>query len=316
VAKGKKILVTGAAGFIGFHVSRALCSKGFEVTGIDNLNDYYDVELKKARLSVLENHGAFQFRKLDLKDKVGITALFNETGFQYVVNLAAQAGVRHSLTSPDDYIETGAVYGANVKMPFSTHDRVDHPLSLYAATKKSNELMAHAYSSLFGLPTTGLRFFSAYGPFGRPDMALFIFTKSILEGRQIDLYNNGDMRRDFTYVDDVAECVCRLVPRIPAGRKDFDSTDPSSSFAPYRLFNVGGDSPVELRDFVRILEEKLGRKANVNYMPMQPGDVPASHADTTDLQQEIGFKPNTPIDIGVGNFVDWYLDYYHKQPLR
>lgn len=338
MAKEAKILVTGAAGFIGFHLCRHLCERGYEVTGIDNLNNYYDVNLKKARLIILEKHSTFFFRKLDLTDKKGIQVLFAEKGFQYVVNLAAQAGVRHSLTNPEDYIEnnvhgflnileacrhanvmhllyasSGVVYGANKKMPFSTSDRVDHPLSLYGASKKANELMAHSYSSLFALPTTGLRFFSAYGPYGRPDMALFIFTKAILAGKPIDLYNNGEMRRDFTYVEDVAESVCRLIHRIPKGDQGFDGSDPSSSFAPYRIYNIGSNKPVELKYFVKILEEKLRRKATLNFLPMQPGDVPSSHADTTELQREISFRPDTPIDVGIGNFVDWYLDFYHKK---
>jgi UDP-glucuronate 4-epimerase len=337
VTKEENILVTGAAGFIGFHLCRLLCAKGFKVTGIDNLNEYYDVNLKKNRLTALENHSGFRFERLDLTDKDGMTALFDHGGFKYVVNLAAQAGVRHSLTNPHDYIDSnlhgflnilegcrysrvshllyassGAVYGANKKMPFSTKDRVDHPLSLYGASKRSNELMAHSYSSLFGVPTTGLRFFSAYGPFGRPDMALFIFTKRILEGTPIDLYNNGQMKRDFTYVGDLVESIYRLITHIPAGDKDFDASDPSSSFAPYRLYNIGSNHPVELIDFVRILEEKLGRKAKLNYLPMQAGDVPSSHADTQELQNEIGFNPSTPIEIGIGHFVDWYLSYYHK----
>lgn len=331
------ILVTGAAGFIGFHVSNKLCVEGYLVIGIDNMNDYYDQSLKHARLKVLEQHTLFSFRKVDLTDHNNLHSLFKENNFQAVINLAAQAGVRYSLSNPHAYLESNlhgflnilemcrhnkishliyasssSVYGANKTMPFSVHQNVDHPLSLYAATKKANELMAHAYSSLYNLPTTGLRFFSAYGPFGRPDMALFIFTKSILEGKAIDVYNGGKMKRDFTYVDDIVEAIIRLIGKQAAPNNDWDgfNPDPSSSFAPFRIYNIGNNQPVELLRFINIIEEKLGKKAIMNFLPMQEGDVPQSFADIDDTTKEIGFRPNTPIETGIDNFIKWYKDYY------
>lgn len=331
------ILVTGAAGFIGFHVSNKLCAEGYRVVGIDNVNDYYDPGLKLARLQVLEGHKHFSFRKIDLTDQDNLRPLFGEQPYEAVINLAAQAGVRYSLSNPHSYLESNlhgflnilemcrhskighliyasssSVYGANKTMPFSAHQNVDHPLSLYAATKKANELMAHAYSSLYDLPTTGLRFFSAYGPYGRPDMALFIFTKAILEGRPIDVYNGGKMKRDFTYVDDIVEAIVRLIGKPPASNNDWDgfNPDPSSSFAPYKIFNIGNNQPVELLRFINIIEEKLGKKAIMNFLPMQDGDVPQSFADIEDIMKETGFRPSTPIETGISNFVDWYKDYY------
>lgn len=335
MAKEAKILVTGAAGFIGFHLCQSLCAKGYQVTGIDNLNDYYDVNLKQSRLDILRHESGFAFHKTDLTDKKTIDLLFETEGFDYVVNLAAQAGVRYSITHPYAYIESNvvgflnileacrhskikhlvyasssSVYGANKKMPFSTADQVDHPISLYAASKKSNELMAHTYSALFGVPTTGLRFFTVYGPYGRPDMALFLFTKAIIEGKPIDVFNNGQMKRDFTYIDDIVEGIVRLLPHIPAGQRDFDASDPSRSFAPYRVFNIGNNNPVELMRFIEILENRIGKKAIRNFLPMQEGDVRETYADIDDLTKEIGFKPRTTVEAGIGKFVDWYLDYY------
>ena len=333
----KRILLTGAAGFIGFHLSRRLSSVGYEVVGIDNINDYYDVDLKYARLAILEKTPGFSFHRIDLTDKERLDQLFSNNGFEFVVNLAAQAGVRYSLLNPQTYMESNmkgflnileccrhnevshlvyasssSVYGANRKMPFSVHHNVDHPLSLYAASKKSNELMAHTYSSLFDLPTTGLRFFTVYGPFGRPDMALFLFTKAILEGKPIDVYNHGKMRRDFTYVDDIVESITRLVPTIARPNKNWNgmNPDPATSFAPYRIFNIGNNSPVELAYFIEVIEKKLGRKAVRNFLPLQDGDVPESSADIEDLAQAVGFKPATSIEDGVDRFIDWYLDYY------
>ncbi len=331
------VLVTGAAGFIGYHLCRQLCAKGYAVTGIDNLNDYYDVGLKTSRLTLLEALPGFAFRQMDITDKKSIDKLFEETGFDYVVNLAAQAGVRYSLINPYAYLESNmhgflnilegcrhfnvkhlvyasssSVYGANTKMPFSVHHNVDHPISLYAASKKSNELMAHTYSALYQLPTTGLRFFTVYGPYGRPDMALFIFTKNILAGKPIEVYNHGKMKRDFTYVDDIVEGVVRLLPVIPKPDATWkgDQPDPATSFAPYKLYNIGNNKPVELLEFITILENKLGKKAVKNFMPIQDGDVPATYADVDDLIHEVGFKPDTTIEEGIGKFVDWYLEYY------
>ncbi|GAA0892356.1 NAD-dependent epimerase [Fulvivirga kasyanovii] len=331
------ILVTGAAGFIGFHLCKVLCNKGYNVTGIDNLNDYYDVNLKKSRLSILETKDNFDFQKLDLEDQEGIEKLFKTGNFSYVVNLAAQAGVRYSLTNPRAYIKSNidgflnilegcrysdvkhliyasssSVYGANTKMPFSVEHNVDHPVSLYAATKKSNELMAHTYSHLYGLPTTGLRFFTVYGPYGRPDMALFLFTKAIIEGKPIDVYNHGKIRRDFTYVDDIVEGIVRLIPTIPSGNPDWDGNqpNPSDSFAPYKIHNIGNNQPVELMDFINAIEDALGKTAIKNMMPIQPGDVPATYADVDALTKSVGFKPNTSIKTGIQQFVNWYLDYY------
>lgn len=331
------VLITGAAGFIGFHLSRKLCSLGFKVTGIDNLNDYYSVELKQTRLSILKSHTEFSFHQIDLTDREGINALFERNDFSYVVNLAAQAGVRYSLVNPHAYLESNlhgflnilevcrhkkikhliyasssSVYGANKKIPFSVHHNVDHPISLYAASKKSNELMAHTYSALFNLPTTGLRFFTVYGPYGRPDMALYIFTKAILEGKPIDVYNNGQMRRDFTYVDDIVESIARLLPSIPKPNKNWDPMlpDPATSFAPYRIFNIGNNQPVPLMKFIDVLEERLGKKAIRNLMPIQEGDVPETYADVDDLMREVDFKPSTSIEDGIEKFVNWYVEYH------
>ncbi len=333
----RKILITGAAGFIGFHLSRRLLEAGNAVVGLDNLNPYYDVTLKEARLSLLEKDGAFRFIRADIADRQAVAALFAEERPEIVVHLAAQAGVRYSLKNPYAYVESNlvgfmniiegcrhhhvrhlvyasssSVYGANTRMPFSVHDNVDHPLSLYAATKKANELMAHTYASLYGLPCTGLRFFTVYGPWGRPDMALFLFTKAIMEGRPIDIFNEGRMERDFTYIDDIVEGVARVMDRIPAPDAAWsgDRPDPSSSFAPYRLYNIGNHQPVPLMDFITILEDHLGRKAKKNYLPMQAGDVPATFADIDALAKDVGFKPATPIAEGIGHFVAWYRDYY------
>ena len=335
----KKILVTGAAGFIGYYLSKRLLELGFEVTGIDNLNDYYDVELKRDRLGQIEHSDRFKFFKLDLSDKEAIASMFTSGRFDAVVNLAAQAGVRYSLENPYEYVQSNvvgflnvlegcrhsgvghlvfasssSVYGANTKMPFSVHHNVDHPVSLYAATKKANELMAHTYASLYGLPCTGLRFFTVYGPWGRPDMAYFIFTKAILEGRTIDVYNNGKMKRDFTYIDDVVEGVVKVVGRIPEPTPGWDSDepDPATSFAPYRLYNIGNSNAVELMDFIRTIEGCLGVKARLNLMPMQPGDVPATYADVEDLARDVSFRPDTPIEEGIRRFVDWYREYYGR----
>lgn len=332
-----KILVTGAAGFIGFHLSRKLLNGGYTVTGIDNINDYYDVNLKHARLEILRKTEGFTFQQLDLTNKEGLDTLFAENRFDYVVNLAAQAGVRYSLINPYAYLESNikgflnileccrhnsikhliyasssSVYGANRKMPFSVHHNVDHPISLYAASKKSNELMAHNYSALFNLPTTGLRFFTVYGPFGRPDMALFLFTKAILEGKPIDVFNHGKMRRDFTYVDDIVESITRLVPTIAKPSQGWNgmTPDPATSFAPYRIFNIGNNNPVELGYFIEVIEKKLGKKAKKNLLPIQDGDVPETYADVDDLMRAVDFKPATSIEAGVGKFIDWYLEYY------
>ncbi len=331
------VLVTGAAGFIGFHLTQKLSSQGYDVIGLDNLNDYYDVRLKESRLAILTANPRFRFHQLELADGKLIEELFDQYRFDYVVNLAAQAGVRYSLINPHAYLESNlhgflnileacrnhsvkhlvyasssSVYGANKKIPFSVHDNVDHPISLYAATKKSNELMAHTYSSLFNLPTTGLRFFTVYGPYGRPDMALYIFTKAILEGQPINIYNHGQMRRDFTYVDDIVECISRLVPKIAAPNKKWDgkNPDPATSFAPYRIYNIGNNQPVDLLHFIEVIEEKLGKKAIRNLMPIQEGDVPETYADVDDLMREVDFKPATPIAVGIGKFIDWYLAYH------
>jgi UDP-glucuronate 4-epimerase len=332
-----KILVTGAAGFIGFHLSRKLCSLGFSVVGLDNLNNYYDVNLKRSRLSILKDLDSFHFIEGDLTDRQGLNTIFNEHPIDYVVNLAAQAGVRYSLTNPHAYLESNlhgflnvleacrhhsikhliyasssSVYGANKKMPFSVHQNVDHPLSLYAASKKSNELMAHTYSALYNLPTTGLRFFTVYGPYGRPDMALFIFTKAILEGKPIDIYNYGKMKRDFTYVEDIVEGITRLLTKVPEPDINWNglNPDPASSFAPYRIYNIGNNQPVQLMDFVGAIEEKLGKKAIKNLMPLQDGDVPETYADIQALMDVVDFRPSTPIKVGVSNFIDWYIDFY------
>lgn len=339
MAEKHSILVTGAAGFIGFHLSKKLCSLGYAVTGIDNLNDYYEVSLKESRLNILKKTEGFSFHKLELTDKKGIDALFEKSKFKYVVNLAAQAGVRYSLTNPYAYLESNlhgflnileacrynkvehlvyasssSVYGANKTMPFSVHDNVDHPISLYAATKKSNELMAHTYSALYTLPTTGLRFFTVYGPYGRPDMALFIFTKAILEGKPIDVFNHGKMKRDFTFIDDIVEGIVRLIPTVPKADSTWNGTKPdaATSFAPYRLYNIGNNSPVELMRFIEIIESKLGKKAVKNLLPIQEGDVPETFADIDALTESVGFRPSTSIEEGIGKFVAWYKEYYKK----
>jgi UDP-glucuronate 4-epimerase len=333
----KKILITGAAGFIGYSLGKRLLDRGDNVTGLDNVNDYYDINLKLARLKRLQKRDGFRFVKLDLQDRSGMERLFAEGGFDAVVNLAAQAGVRYSLKNPYSYIDSNivgflnvlegcrhnnvghlvfasssSVYGANTKMPFSVHDNVDHPVSLYAATKKANELMSHTYASLYKIPCTGLRFFTVYGPWGRPDMALFLFTKAILENRPIDVFNYGKMRRDFTYIDDIAEGVIRVIDRIPQPDPLWhgDSPDSATSYAPYRLYNIGNNNPVELMKFIEVLESCLGKKAEKNLMPIQAGDVPATYADVDDLISDVGFKPATPIEAGIARFVEWYKDYY------
>ena len=332
-----KILVTGAAGFIGYHTSERLLARGDTVVGLDNVNDYYDPTLKAARLARLQGQPGFTFVKLDLGDRAGIERLFATERFDKVINLAAQAGVRYSLTNPHTYIDSNlvgflhilegcrhhgvqhltyasssSVYGANTAMPFSVHQNVDHPLSLYAATKKANELMAHTYSHLYGLPTTGLRFFTVYGPWGRPDMALFLFTKAILEGRPIDVFNHGQMRRDFTYIDDIVEGVIRTSDHTapPNIAWDSDCPDPATSKAPYRIYNIGNNNPVELMHLIGTLEQALGRTAVKNMLPMQLGDVPATYADVAALEQDVGFAPRTSIETGVARFVAWYRAYY------
>lgn len=332
-----RILVTGVAGFIGFHVARGLIARGDEVVGLDNLNDYYDVRLKQHRLGEIEGEHNFEFHLLDVADRRQMLALFQHRTFDVVIHLAAQAGVRHSLTHPQTYIDSNlvgfanilegcrhagvghlvyasssSVYGANTQMPFSVRHNVDHPLSLYAATKKANELMAHAYSHLYGLPTTGLRFFTVYGPWGRPDMALFLFTKAILAEEPIDVFNEGRMQRDFTYIDDIVTGVLLTADRPPIPHPDWDSAhpDPASSRAPYRLYNIGNNRPVELLHLIEVLEQTLGRAAVKNFLPMQPGDVPATWADVSDLTRDVGFRPATPIEVGVPRFVEWYRAYY------
>ncbi|MND11164.1 NAD-dependent epimerase [Raoultella terrigena] len=331
-----KFLVTGAAGFIGFHTCKRLLEAGHQVVGIDNMNDYYDVNLKQARLDLLQS-SLFSFHKVDLADRQGIAELFAEEKFHRVIHLAAQAGVRYSLENPHAYADSNligylnilegcrhnkvehllyasssSVYGLNRKMPFSTDDSVDHPVSLYAATKKANELMAHTYSHLYGIPTTGLRFFTVYGPWGRPDMALFKFTKAMLEGKSIDVYNYGKMKRDFTYVDDIVEAIVRVQDVIPQANAEWtvENGSPADSSAPYRVYNIGNSSPVELMDYITALEEALGMIAEKNMMPIQPGDVLETSADTKPLYDLVGFKPQTTVKEGVQNFVDWYKAYY------
>jgi len=333
----KKILVTGAAGFIGAHLSRKLIAAGAEVVGLDNLNDYYDPQLKKARMAALAEGEGFTHVNLELADRAAIARLFNEHRFDAVVNLAAQAGVRYSLINPHSYVDTNivgfvnllegcrhsgvrhfvyasssSVYGANTRMPFSVHDNVDHPVSLYAASKKANELMAHTYSHLFGLPTTGLRFFTVYGPWGRPDMALFLFTRAILAGRPIDVFNNGRMERDFTYIDDIVEGVFRVIHKVPEGNPDWqgDAPDPATSYCPYRVYNIGNNSKEQLLRYIEVLEDCLGQKAEKNFLPMQPGDVPATYADVDDLVRDFDYKPGTTLEYGIGRFVDWYRGYF------
>ena len=334
----RPVLVTGAAGFIGFHVAAALLAKGRSVIGVDSLTSYYDPKLKEARLAELAKQNGFRYAKLDLADRGATSALFAEYRFPFVVHLAAQAGVRHSLVDPHAYVDanlqgfvnvlegcrhngcqhllyasSSSVYGANTRMPFSVHDNVDHPLSLYGASKKANELMAHSYSHLFKLPTTGLRFFTVYGPWGRPDMAMWLFASAIIEGRPIKLFNHGDMRRDFTYIDDVVEAIVRLIGRAPQGNPEWsgDKPDPGSSAAPWRVYNIGNNNPVDVPKVVAILEQELGRTAKKEMLPMQPGDVPATYADVDDLIREVDFKPATPIAEGIARFVEWYRSYHH-----
>lgn len=332
----KSVLVTGAAGFIGFHLARRLLDDGWSVVGLDNLNDYYDVELKKTRLTMLQAHPQFRFVQADLADRAAVRELFAQNGFPVVVNLAAQAGVRYSLENPHAYTESNlegfinvlegcrhngcrhllfasssSVYGSNTKLPFSVQDNVDHPISLYAATKKANELMAHAYSHLFAVPTTGLRFFTVYGPWGRPDMAMFLFAKAISEGKPIKLFNHGQMRRDFTYVDDVVEGIVRLIDHAPAARPAAShSSDPSVSAAPWRIYNIGNNKPEELMRVVTLIEQALGREAVKQMLPMQPGDVAETYADVDDLIRDVGFRPSTPLEHGIGRFIAWYREYH------
>ncbi|MDE3066472.1 MAG: NAD-dependent epimerase [Verrucomicrobiota bacterium] len=331
------ILVTGSAGFIGFHLAKRLLELGHEVIGVDNINDYYDPGLKQGRLAQLLDRPRFRFLKLDLADRTRTADMFRKVRPRRVIHLAAQAGVRYSLTNPHAYVDSNlvaftnilegcrhngvehltyasssSVYGGNTQMPFSVHQNVDHPLSLYAATKKANELMAHTYSHLYGLPTTGLRFFSVYGPWGRPDMALFLFTKAILGGQPIEVFNQGKMRRDFTYIDDIIEGVIRVADRVAAPNTAWNgqAPDPGTSKAPYKIYNIGNNTPVELLYLIEVLENCLGRKAEKRLLPMQPGDVPATLADVDDLIRDVGFKPSTPIEEGVRRFTDWYMDYY------
>ena len=333
------VLVTGAAGFIGYHVALRLLARGDAVVGLDNLNDYYEVSLKEARLAGLTSHPGFRFVKLDVADREGTASLFSELRPQRVVHLAAQAGVRYSLSNPHAYIDSNlagftnilegcrhtgvahlvyasssSVYGGNTRMPFSEHDSIDHPVSLYAATKKANELMAHTYSHLFRLPTTGLRFFTVYGPWGRPDMALFLFTRAILDGRPFDVFNHGNMVRDFTFIDDIVEGVVRVLDRPAEPSPWFDTArpDPATSNAPYRVFNIGNSQPTPLAEYIKAIEQALGKKAEWNKLPMQPGDVPATSADTDELDAWVGFKPSTPVSVGVGRFVEWYREFYKE----
>jgi UDP-glucuronate 4-epimerase len=332
-----RVLVTGAAGFIGFHVALRLLERGDEVIGLDNLNPYYDPTLKNARLAILRKQARFNFEKLDLADRAGMEGLFARGRIERVVHLAAQAGVRYSIQNPHTYVDsnltgtlhmlegcrhhgighlvfasTSSVYGANTKMPFSVHQNVDHPLSFYAATKKANELMAHTYASLYGLPVTGLRFFTVYGPWGRPDMALFMFTRNILAGRPIDVFNYGKHRRDFTYIDDIAGGVVASLDHVatPNERWDGNAPDPATSRAPYRIYNIGNSQPVELMHYIEVLEQCLGRKAEKNLLPLQVGDVPDTWADAAELVRDVGYRPATPVEEGVRRFVEWYLGYY------
>ena len=335
--KYKKVLVTGVAGFIGFHLARRLLEEGYQVVGIDNMNPYYEVSLKEARLAKLKNESAFSFYKLDLSDRSQLGEVFDGKGFEVVVNMAAQAGVRYSIENPYAYVESNlvgfvnlleccrhqqvkhlvfasssSVYGANTKMPFSVHHNVDHPVSLYAATKKANELMAHTYSHLYQLHCTGLRFFTVYGPWGRPDMALFLFTKAILEDQPINVFNNGKMQRDFTYIDDIIEGIVRLMGRLPESNPNWNGNtpDPGSSSAPYKIYNIGNNNPVELIKFIEAIEDVLGKKARKAFMEMQPGDVAATYADVDDLMADVGFKPATPIETGIKRFVEWFKAFY------
>lgn len=333
-----KILLTGAAGFIGFHTAKILLERGDEVVGLDNLNDYYEVSLKQARLEQLQERKNFRFVKMDLADRQSMPELFRREGFQRVINLAAQAGVRYSLKNPLAYVDsnvvgftnvlegcrhtgvehlvyasTSSVYGANTKMPFSVEQNVDHPLSFYAATKKANELMAHTYAHLYRLPVTGLRFFTVYGPWGRPDMALFLFTRNILAGKPIDVFNHGHHKRDFTYVTDIAAGVVRALDRVAAPDPNWNGAapNPATSSAPYRLYNIGNNRPVELLRYIEVLEACLGKKAQKNFLPLQEGDVPDTYADVQALIDDVGFKPATPVEEGVKKFVEWYVAYYH-----
>ena len=335
-----KTLVTGAAGFIGFHTSKQLLERGDTDVGLDNFNDYYDVTLKESRASVLDNYDTFKMARIDLADRDAMEALFASEQFDKVINLAAQAGVRYSMENPHSYIESNivgmlhilegcrqnnvehltyasssSVYGANTTMPFSIHQNVDHPLALYGATKKANELMAHTYSNLYNLPTTGLRFFTVYGPYGRPDMALFMFTRNIIEGKPIDVFNYGKHKRDFTYIDDIVEGVIRTSDHTATPNENWDpaTPDPGTSRAPYRIYNIGNQQPVELMDYIGAIEECLGKKAEMNMLPLQPGDVPDTWADTKDLVDDVGYQPSTPIDVGVRNFVEWYLEFYKDE---
>jgi UDP-glucuronate 4-epimerase len=332
-----RILLTGTAGFIGYHVAERLLDRGDEVVGFDNLNPYYDVRLKEARLARLQHRAGFRFRRLDLEDRAGVESIFREERPQRVIHLAAQAGVRYSLENPHTYLESNitgtlhilegcrhypvehlvyasssSVYGANTTMPFSVHDNVDHPLSLYAASKKANELMAHTYSHLFGIPTTGLRFFTVYGPWGRPDMALFLFTKAILEDQPIHVFNQGQMRRSFTYIDDIVEGVLRVTDRVSSSNPEWtgDRPDPGSSRAPYRIYNIGHQQPVELLRFIELIEKELGRTARKNLLPMQPGDVPATCAEVQDLARDVGYTPRVSVEEGVARFIAWYREFY------
>ena len=332
-----RVLITGAAGFIGFGLAARLLDRGDTVYGIDNLNNYYDVNLKKARLERLSTREKFSFEKLDIADRAGMESLFARNKFDAVMNLAAQAGVRYSIENPHVYIESNivgfcnilegcrhskvghlvfasssSVYGANTRLPFSEHDNIDHPISLYAATKKANELMAHTYAHLYGLPTTGLRFFTVYGPWGRPDMALFKFTKNILEGKAIEVFNNGNMIRDFTYVDDIVEGVVRVMdrPAEPDPAWNSAAPDPARSRAPYRIYNIGNNKPVQLMRYIEVLERALGKKAQIEMLPMQPGDVPATTADVSALESDIGYRPKTTVEEGVPRFIEWYRGYY------
>lgn len=333
----KKILITGGAGFIGAHLAKKLMASGAEVVGLDNLNDYYDPQLKIDRMAALAGAPAFTHVDMDLSDRAAVAKLFEDHSFDAVVNLAAQAGVRYSLTNPHSYVDSNivgfvnilegcrhsgvkhlvyasssSVYGANTKMPFSVHDNVDHPVSLYAASKKANELMAHTYSHLFGLPTTGLRFFTVYGPWGRPDMALFLFTKAILENKPINVFNNGNMERDFTYIDDIVEGVSRVIFKVPEGSDSWsgDAPDPATSYCPYRVYNIGNNNKEKLLRYIEVLEQCLGKKAEKNFMPMQPGDVQATYANVDDLVEDFAYKPGTTLEFGIGQFVDWYKEYF------
>ena len=335
-----KILVTGAAGFIGFHVAKQLLNRGDTVVGLDNFNDYYDVSLKESRAAVLDGYDSFSMHRIDLADRDAIESMFKKEQFDKVVHLAAQAGVRYSIENPHSYIQSNivgmlhilegcrhhkvkhlvyasssSIYGSNTAMPFSIHQNVDHPLALYGATKKANELMAHTYSNLYELPTTGLRFFTVYGPYGRPDMALFLFTKNILAGKPIDVFNYGKHRRDFTYIDDIVEGVIRTLDHTATANPDWDPADPDpgTSCVPYRIYNIGNQQPVELMDYIGVIEDCLGKKAEMNLLPLQDGDVPDTWADTKDLASDVGYQPSTSIEVGVKNFVEWYLEFYPSE---